>query len=103
MRTSPQIRIGGLWSAGTISGTPGADGQAPLGVATRGPGIGYIDVLTNTAIEFTPTSSGSNTIALDEQNFVAFVPVNGVQNTLLPAGDFTRNGANLCGNATTVN
>jgi hypothetical protein len=98
------VAVGGrLWSAGSISGTPGADGQAPLGVATKGPVIGYIDGLTNTVVEYTPTSSGSNTIALDEQNYVAFLPVNGVQNNLLPAGDFTKNGQNLCGNATTVN
>jgi hypothetical protein len=98
------VAVGGrLWSAGNIAGTPGADGQAPLGVATKGPVIGYIDGLTNTVVEYTPTSSGSNTIALDEQNYVAFLPVNGVQNNLLPAGDFTKNGQNLCGNATTVN
>jgi hypothetical protein len=98
------VAVGGrLWSAGNISGTVGADGQGALGVATKGPVIGYIDALTNTTVEYTPTSSGSNTIALDEQNYVAFVPVNGVQNARLPAGDFTKNGQNLCGNATTVN
>src|SRR5580704_41945 len=98
------VAVGGrLWTAGSIAGTPGADGQAPLGVATKAPGIGYIDALTNTTVEFTPTSSGSNTIALDEQNYVAFLPVNGVQNAQLPAGAFTKNGQNLCGNSTTVN
>jgi hypothetical protein len=65
--------------------------------------IGYLDALTNQVVEYTPTSSGSNTIALDEQNYVAFLPVNGVQNSTLPAGDFTGNGARLCGNTTTRN
>jgi hypothetical protein len=98
------VAVGGrLWSSSSIAGTVGADGQGAIGVATKGAGIGYIDALTNTTIEFTPTSSGSNTIALDEQNYVAFLPVNGVQNAQLPAGDFTRNGQNLCGNATTIN
>ena len=59
--------------------------------------------LTNANVETVPTSSGSNTIALDEQNYVAFLPVNGVQNSTLPAGDFTGNGARLCGNTTTRN
>jgi hypothetical protein len=98
------VAVGGrLWTAGSIAGAPGADGQGAIGVATKGPVIGYIDALTNTTVEYTPTSSGSNTIALDEQNYVAFLPVNGVQNAQLPAGDFTKNGQNLCGNATTVN
>ena len=59
--------------------------------------------LTNANVETVPTSSGSNTLALDEQNYVAFLPVNGVQNSGLPAGDFTGNGARLCGNTTTRN
>ena len=98
------VAVGGrFWSAGSMAGAPGADGQGAIGVATKQPVIGYIDALTNTVVEYTPTSSGSNTIALDEQNYVAFLPVNGVQNAQLPAGDFTKNGQNLCGNATTVN
>ena len=98
------VAVGGrFWSAGSMAGAPGADGQGAIGVATKQPVIGYIDALTNTTVEYTPTSSGSNTIALDEQNYVAFVPINGVQNAQLPAGDFTKNGQNLCGNATTVN
>jgi hypothetical protein len=93
------VAVGGAgWTSANINPTPNLGGPA-----TKAPGIGYIDALTNTAVEFTTTSSGSNTIALDEQNYVAFLPVNGVQNNLLPAGDFTKNGQNLCGNATTVN
>jgi hypothetical protein len=60
-------------------------------------------VLTNQVVEYTPTSSGSTTIALDELNYVAFLPVNGIQYAGLPAGDFTGNGARLCGNSTTKN
>jgi hypothetical protein len=59
--------------------------------------------LTNLNVETVPTSSGSNTVALDEQNYAAFVPINGVQNNLLPAGAFTGNSARLCGNTTTRN
>jgi len=65
--------------------------------------LAYIDGLTNVNVEYIPTSSGSDTIALDEQNYVAFLPVNGVQNSTLPHGDFTGNGARLCGNTTTRN
>jgi hypothetical protein len=67
-------------------------------LATRAPVIGYIDALSNEVIEFTPTSSGSNTIAFDELNFLAYLPVNGVAGPQLPAGDFTGNGVKLCGN-----
>ena len=65
--------------------------------------LAYIDALTNVIVETVPTSSGSNTIALDEQNYVVFLPVNGVQNSTLPSGDFTGNSARLCGNTTTRN
>jgi hypothetical protein len=93
------VAVGGRgWSAANINPTPNAGG-----LATRGPVIGYLDALTNQVVEYTPTSSGSNTIALDEQNYVAFLPVNGVQYSGLPAGDFTGNGARLCGNTTTKN
>ena len=67
-------------------------------LATRAPVIGYVDALSNELIEFTPTSSGSNTIAFDEQNYLAYLPVNGVAGPQLPAGDFTGNGVRLCGN-----
>jgi hypothetical protein len=67
-------------------------------LATKAPVIGYVDALSNEVIEFTPTSSGSNTIAFDEQNYLAFLPVNGVAAPQLPAGDFTGNGVRLCGN-----
>jgi hypothetical protein len=67
-------------------------------LATRTPVIGYVDALSNEVIEFTPTSSGSNTIAFDEQNYLAYLPVNGVAGPQLPAGDFTGNGVRLCGN-----
>jgi hypothetical protein len=67
-------------------------------LVTRTPVIGYVDALSNEVIEFTPTSSGSNTIAFDEQNYLAFLPVNGVVGPQLPAGDFTGNGVRLCGN-----
>ena len=67
-------------------------------LATRTPVIGYVDALSNEVIEFTPTSSGSNTIAFDEQNYLAYLPVNGVAGPQLPAGDFTGNGVKLCGN-----
>jgi hypothetical protein len=67
-------------------------------LATKTPVIGYLDALSNEVIEFTPTSSGSNTIAVDETNYVVFLPVNGVVTPQLPAGDFTGNGVKLCGN-----
>jgi hypothetical protein len=87
------------WTAGSIAGALPSN----LGLATRAPVIAYIDALTNVNVEYIPTSSGSDTIALDEQNYVAFVPVNGVQNSTLPHGDFTGNGTRLCGNTTTRN
>jgi hypothetical protein len=90
------------WSAANINPTTGAP-PANSGPATRGPVLAYIDGLTNVNVETVPTSSGSNTIALDEQNYVVFLPVNGVLNSGLPAGDFTGNGARLCGNTTTRN
>jgi hypothetical protein len=94
------VVVGGRgWTAGSIAGALPAN----LGPATRAPVIAYIDALTNVNVEYIPTSSGSDTIALDEQNYVAFVPVNGVQNSTLPHGDFTGNGARLCGNTTTRN
>jgi hypothetical protein len=68
-------------------------------LATKTAVIGYVDALSNELIEFTPTSSGSNTIAFDEQYYLAFLPVNGVAQPQLPAGDFTGNGVKLCGNA----
>jgi hypothetical protein len=67
-------------------------------LATKTPVLGYVDALANAVIEYVPTSSGSSTLALDEQNYVAFLPVNGVVTPQLPAGDFTGNGVNLCGN-----
>jgi len=67
-------------------------------LATKTPVIGYLDALSNELIEFTPTSSGSNTIAFDELNYLAYLPVNGVAGPQLPAGDFTGNGVKLCGN-----
>jgi hypothetical protein len=70
-------------------------------LATRTPVIAYVDALSNEVIEYTPTSSGSNTIAVDETNYVAFLPVNGVLTPQLPAGDFTGNGVKLCGNGVT--
>jgi hypothetical protein len=70
-------------------------------LATRTPVIGYIDALSNQVVEYAPTSSGSNTIAVDEANYVAFVPVSGVVTPQLPAGDFTGNGVRLCGNGVT--
>jgi hypothetical protein len=68
-------------------------------LATRTPVIGYVNALSNEVIEFAPTSSGSNTIAFDEQNYLAYLPVNGTVGPQLPAGDFTGNGVKLCGNA----
>jgi hypothetical protein len=70
-------------------------------LATRTPVIGYIDALSNQVVEYAPTSSGSNTIAVDEANYVAFVPISGVVTPQLPAGDFTGNGVRLCGNGVT--
>ena len=97
------VAVGGRgWSAANINPTTGSPPNS-AGLATRGPVIAYIDALTNQNVEFIPTSSGSNTIALDEQNYVAFLPVNGVQNSTLPSGDFTGNGARLCGNTATRN
>jgi hypothetical protein len=72
-------------------------------LATRTPVLAYIDALSNLLVEFTPTSSGSNTVAFDDQYFRAYVPVNGVITPKLPAGDFTGNGIKLCGNATIGN
>jgi hypothetical protein len=95
--------VGGRgWSAANINPTTNSPPNS-AGLATRGPVLAYIDGLTNVNVEFVPTSSGSNTVALDEQNYVAFLPVNGVQNSGLPSGDFTGNGARLCGNTTTRN
>jgi hypothetical protein len=95
--------VGGRgWTNASINPTTGAP-PANAGPATRAPVLAYIDALTNLNVETVPTSSGSDTIALDEQNYVAFVPVNGVQNSTLPHGDFTGNGARLCGNTTTRN
>jgi hypothetical protein len=62
--------------------------------------LGYIDALT-AVIEYIPTSSGSNSVALDETNYVVFLPVKGVATPQLPAGDFTGNGVKLCGNGVT--
>jgi hypothetical protein len=85
------VAVGGVgWSSSNIAT-----------LATKGPVIAYIDALSNELVEYTPTSSGSNTIALDEQNYVAFLPVNGVISPQLPAGDFTGNGVKLCGNGIT--
>jgi len=97
------VAVGGRgWTAASSNPTTGAPPNS-AGLATRGPVLAYIDALTNVNVETVPTSSGSNTVALDEQNYVAFVPINGVQNSTLPAGDFTGNGARLCGNTTTRN
>jgi hypothetical protein len=97
------VAVGGRgWSAANINPTTGAPPNN-AGLATRGPVLALIDGLTNVNVETVPTSSGSNTVALDEQNYVAFLPVNGVQNSGLPSGDFTGNGARLCGNTTTRN
>jgi hypothetical protein len=85
------VAVGGAgFSAGNITTT----------LATKEPVLAYLDALSNQVIETTPTSSGSNTIAVDEQNYLAFLPVNGVagQAPQLPAGDFTGNGVKLCGN-----
>jgi hypothetical protein len=78
------------FSAGNIATT----------LATKEPVLAYLDALSNQVIETTPTSSGSNTIAVDEQNYLAFLPINGVAGRApqLPAGDFTGNGVKLCGN-----
>jgi len=80
----------------------GGDGFSAGNVSTlasRQPVLGYVDALTNSVIEYIPTSSGSNSLALDETNYVAFLPVNGVATPQLPAGDYTGNGVKLCGNA----
>ena len=99
------VAVGGrTWTAGSMAGSGGTGASANNpGVATRGPVLAYIDGLTNVNVEYVPTSSGSNTVAIDEQNYLAFLPVNGVQNNTLPAGDFTGNGARLCGNTITRN
>jgi hypothetical protein len=72
-------------------------------LVTKGPVLAYLDALSNEVVEYTPTSSGSNTIAVDTQNYLAFLPVNGVAGPTpqLPAGDFTGNGVKLCGNGVT--
>jgi hypothetical protein len=82
----------------------GGDGFSSGSVSTlasRQPVLGYVDALTNAVIEYVPTSSGSNSLALDETNYVVFLPVNGVATPQLPAGDFTGNGVKLCGNGVT--
>jgi hypothetical protein len=97
------VAVGGRgWSAASINPTRGSP-PISAGLATRGPVLAYIDALTNVNVETVPTASGSNTVALDEQNYAAFLPVNGVRNSTLPSGDFTGNGARLCGNTTTRN
>jgi hypothetical protein len=64
------VAVGGSgFSAGNIATT----------LATKEPVLAYLDALSNQVIETTPTSSGSNTIAVDEQNYLAFLPVNGVK------------------------
>jgi hypothetical protein len=85
------VAVGGEgFSSGTVST-----------LASRQPVLGYVDALTNAVVEYIPTSSGSNSLALDETNYVAFLPVNGVATPQLPAGDFTGNGVKLCGNGVT--
>jgi hypothetical protein len=97
------VAVGGRgWTAANSNPTTNSPPNS-AGLATRGPVLAYIDGLTNVNVEYVPTSSGSNTVALDEQNYTAFLPVNGVQNSGLPSGDFTGNGARLCGNTTTRN
>jgi hypothetical protein len=75
-------------------------GSISTSLVTKEPVLAYLDALSNEVIEYTPTSSGSNTIAVDEQNYLAFLPVNGVVGPApqLAAGDFTGNGVKLCGN-----
>jgi hypothetical protein len=86
-----------------VGGGGYSSGNIATSLATKEPVLAYLDALSNQVIEYTPTSSGSNTIAVDEQNYLAFLPVNGVAGPApqLPAGDFTGNGVNLCGNAVT--
>jgi hypothetical protein len=82
----------------------GGDGFSAANIttlATKTPVLAYVDALANAVIEYVPTSSGSSTLALDEQNYVVFLPVNGVVTPQLPAGDFTGNGVKLCGNGVT--
>jgi hypothetical protein len=82
----------------------GGDGFSAGNVSTlasRQPVLGYVDALTNAVTEYIPTSSGSNSLGLDETNYLVFLPVNGVTTPQLPAGDFTGNGVKLCGNAVT--
>jgi hypothetical protein len=82
----------------------GGDGFSSASISTlasKTPVIGYVDSLTNAVIEYIPTSSGSSTLALDETNYVVFLPVNGVATLQLPAGDFTGNGVKMCGNGIT--
>jgi hypothetical protein len=85
------VAVGGFgYTAGSIT----------TSLVTKEPVLAYLDALSNEVIEYTPTSSGSNTIAVDEQNYLAFLPVNGVVGPApqLAAGDFTGNGVKLCGN-----
>jgi hypothetical protein len=89
------------WTANGIAGTGSPPGSG--GVATRTTVLGYIDGLTNQVIEYTPIPFGTNTIALDEQNYVGFLPVHGVNGAQLPLGDGTGIGGRLCGNTKTVN
>jgi hypothetical protein len=82
----------------------GGDGFSSANVSTlasKQPVLAYVDALTNAVIEYIPTSSGSNSLGLDETNYLAFIPVNGVTTPQLPAGDFTGNGVKLCGNGVT--
>jgi hypothetical protein len=59
----------------------GGDGFSSANVSTlasKQPVLAYVDALTNAVIEYIPTSSGSNSLGLDETNYLAFIPVNGV-------------------------
>jgi hypothetical protein len=86
-----------------VGGFGYTSGSITTSLVTKEPVLAYLDALSNEVIEYTPTSSGSNTIAVDEQNYLAFLPVNGVAgpSPQLPAGDFTGNGVKLCGNGVT--
>jgi hypothetical protein len=83
-----------------VGGAGFSSGNITTSLATKEPVLAYLDALSNEVIEYTPTSSGSNTVAVDELNYLAFLPVNGVAGPApqLPAGDFTGNGVKLCGN-----
>jgi hypothetical protein len=98
--STSSVLLNGATSANLNALNVTKDAHWCIAVGGDGFSVGYIDALT-AVIEYIPTSSSSNSVALDETNYVVFLPVKGVATPQLPAGDFTGNGVKLCGNGVT--